>query len=52
MLGPKDFVYQDNPEGYICPQGQVLTYATTDRDGYRHYNMGSDYAVDGGEEEL
>ncbi|WP_048880772.1 transposase, partial [Acidocella aminolytica] len=37
MLGPKDFTYQDDPEGYRCPQGQVLTYATTDRDGYRHY---------------
>jgi hypothetical protein len=37
MLGPKDFVYHDNPEGYICPQGQVRTYATTYRDGYRHY---------------
>ena len=43
MLGPKDFVYQDNPEGYRCPQGQVLAYASTDRHGYRHYK--SDPAI-------
>lgn len=43
MLGPKEFVYQAAPEGYRCPQGQVLTYATTDRNGYRHYK--SDPAI-------
>ena len=43
MLGPKDFIYQDDPEGYVCPQGQLLSYVTTDRNGYRHYK--SDPAI-------
>ena len=30
-------------DGYRCPQGQLLTYATTDRTGYRHYK--SDPAI-------
>ena len=24
-------------DGYRCPQGELLSYATTDRSGYRHY---------------
>lgn len=38
-----DFVYEAEPDGYRCPQGQLLTYATTDRDGYRQYR--SDPAI-------
>ncbi len=30
-------------DGYRCPQGQLLAYATTDRTGYRHYR--SDPAI-------
>lgn len=30
-------------DGYHCPQGQLLAYATTDRDDYRHYT--SDPAI-------
>lgn len=43
MLAKKDFVYEPAADGYRCPQGQLLGYATTDRDGYRHYR--SDPAV-------
>lgn len=32
-----DFVHEPDLDGYRCPQGQLLTYATTDRGGYRHY---------------
>ncbi|TPJ35474.1 IS1182 family transposase [Mesorhizobium sp. B2-8-3] len=38
-----DFVYEPDLKGYRCPQGQLLTYATTDRSGYRHYR--SDPAI-------
>ncbi|BBD39434.1 truncated transposase [Aminobacter sp. Y103A] len=31
------FVHEPDLDGYRCPQGQLLTYATTDRGGYRHY---------------
>ena len=37
--------YQYNPKGdtYLCPNGQSLTYRTTNRDGYREYR--SDPAI-------
>jgi transposase len=31
------FTYDMESDKYICPQGNDLNYATTDRDGYRHY---------------
>lgn len=37
MLAKKAFVYETEVDGYRCPQGQLLAYATTDRNGYRHY---------------
>jgi transposase len=37
MMPPKVFVYEPQADGYRCPQGQLLPYATTDRTGYRHY---------------
>ena len=37
MMVKKAFVYEPQNDGYRCPQGQVLNYATTDRSGYRHY---------------
>lgn len=37
MMGPKAFTYEASLDGYRCPQGQLLPYATTDRSGYRHY---------------
>ena len=37
MMPAKDFEYDPFVDGYRCPQGQVLRYATTDRSGYRHY---------------
>lgn len=43
MMPPKVFHYELETDGYRCPQGQLLTYATTDRTGYRHYK--SDPAI-------
>ncbi|MBN2886592.1 MAG: IS1182 family transposase [Chromatiaceae bacterium] len=43
LMSKKDFVYERDLDGYRCPQGQLLAYATTDRSGYRHYH--SDPAV-------
>ena len=37
MMLKSKFIYDQQQDGYLCPQGQRLTYATTDRNGYRHY---------------
>lgn len=37
MMPNKAFTYEAELDGYRCPQGQLLGYATTDRTGYRHY---------------
>ena len=34
----KHFIYDKNTDTYHCPQGEILSYSTTDRNGYRHYN--------------
>ena len=43
MMRKSVFLYEPTPDGYRCPQGQLLAYATTDRTGYRHYR--SDPAI-------
>jgi hypothetical protein len=43
MMRKASFVYDREADVYRCPQGQELAYATTDRDGYRHYR--SDPAI-------
>lgn len=43
MMRKSDFTYEPELDGYRCPQGQLLTYAATDRTGYRHYK--SDPAI-------
>ena len=43
MMRKRAYIYEPDQDGYRCPQGQLLTYATTDRGGYRHYT--SDPAV-------
>ncbi|MBO0343588.1 transposase, partial [Roseibium sp. CAU 1637] len=43
MMRKSAFAYEEQADGYRCPQGQRLTYATTDRNGYKHYR--SDPAV-------
>ena len=37
MMRKKAFTYEPALDGYRCPEGQLLAYATTDRTGYRHY---------------
>lgn len=37
MMAKKEFVYEPQSDAYRCPEGQMLAYATTDRNGYRHY---------------
>ena len=36
-LRKRDFHYDAGQDGYLCPNGQRLTYRTTNRDGYREY---------------
>jgi transposase len=43
MMRKSKYVYQHEADTYRCPQGQLLAYATTDRNGYRHYT--SDPAI-------
>jgi transposase len=43
MMRKSAFEYEPERDGYRCPQGQLLAYATTDRNGYRHYK--SDPAI-------
>ncbi len=43
MMRKSKFVYDGPGDGYRCPEGQLLPYATTDRTGYRHYR--SDPAI-------
>jgi transposase len=43
MMRKSAFTYEPELDGYRCPQGQLLAYATTDRTGYRHYK--SDPAI-------
>jgi transposase len=33
----RDFHYEAKLDGYLCPNGQLLTYRTTNREGYREY---------------
>ena len=34
---PKEYRYDKQKNCYLCPNGHVLKYATTNRDGYREY---------------
>src|SRR4029079_10640181 len=43
MMRKSKFDYEPETDGYRCPEGQLLAYATTDRNGYRHYT--SDPAI-------
>lgn len=43
MMRKSAFAYQADADGYRCPEGRLLTYATTDRTGYKHYR--SDPAI-------
>lgn len=36
-LRPKDFIYDEHDDCYLCPENHVLTYRTTTREGYREY---------------
>lgn len=36
-----DYVYDEYNDCYICPENQILTYRTTNRDGYREYKSNS-----------
>lgn len=37
MLRKRAFRYDADLDAYRCPEGQMIPYATTDRNGYRHY---------------
>jgi transposase len=37
MTDKSHFIYDPHEDGYTCPNGQFLPYATTNREGYRQY---------------
>lgn len=37
-----EYVYDEYYDCYICPNNQVLSYSTTNRDGYREYKSNSE----------
>lgn len=41
LLPKWKYIYNEETNTYTCPQGNTLTYATTDRDGYRSYKSNS-----------
>lgn len=41
MMRKRAFTYDPDANVYRCPEGQALPYATTDREGYRHYKSDS-----------
>jgi hypothetical protein len=36
-LRKSEYVYDEYYDAYICPQGQMLNYSTTTKEGYRQY---------------
>jgi transposase len=37
MIKKREFLYDEHYDGYLCPQGNVLTYSTTNREGRHEY---------------
>lgn len=37
----QDYVYDEYYDCYLCPENQILSYATTNREGYRQYKSNS-----------
>jgi transposase len=38
----REYIYYRKPDHYVCPAGQVLSYSTTNRLGYREYKSEAD----------
>jgi len=45
MMKKREFLYDEHYDCYLCPEGQVLTYTTTNREGRHEYK--SDPAICG-----
>ncbi len=43
MIKKRDFIYDEHYDCYLCPEGQVLNYSTTNREGRNEYK--SDPAI-------
>ena len=46
MMKKWQFVYDEHYDCYLCPNNHVLSYATTNRDGYREYKSDSKICKD------
>ena len=41
LFRKRQFRYDEERDGYVCPAGQLLVYRTTNREGYRQYHSDS-----------
>lgn len=46
LIPKAKFKYDADLNIYTCPQGNILKYSTTDRDGYRHYRSDASICKD------
>ncbi|MDZ8119296.1 hypothetical protein [Pontiella agarivorans] len=37
ILKKRDFTYDEHYDGYLCPEGKVLSYSTTNCEGHHEY---------------
>lgn len=41
----REYIYDKEKDIYTCPQGEILIYKTTSREGYRHYHSNAQICV-------
>ena len=46
FFAKREYHYDKQADTYICPQGQVLIYKTTSREGYRQYHSDPKQCID------
>ncbi len=46
LFPKKKFVYIEEADHYVCPSNQILSYRTTDREGYSHYKSDPEVCKD------
>ena len=45
FLKKREFEYYEQVDSYLCPNGQWLSYSTTNKDGYKEYKSKSEICV-------
>lgn len=42
LMSKKEFIYDEGKDIFICPNNEILTYSTTNKEGYKCYKSNSD----------